>query len=1208
MRLRRTSPPSGYESPDSVGQKVPSGPAAEAGHPSGYASPRQVGRNVPTRVWEWVRTGWHLALTSVAVVTCLAAVMVCAGLVMGYRPVVITSGSMGDTAPPGSLIVARPVEAPDVANGDVLVMRRIGEPTITHRVIEVTRDGDRAFAVTKGDANASADTSPYPLSGPQLVARWMVPGFGDTLVTMRRPGLLFGLGALVVLVGCALAIRSIWQPRNVRRLKAVGSGVIRRRRRRRRRSRVAVFIAVVTSSSGLAWALLTSAQAVGGNVFSTAPCFDAQLAAVHKGQVVHSVSGTVSAPIPAVTPASSFLLFSVRSNANEPADSMVMGRLANPTTVEFTRVTDAGVPPSVTVDWAVVSYSCGVSVQRGTTAGSGTDTVDLPIVAVDPAASFATVSSHTAAAATDADGSTMTGADLTSSTNLRLSSDPGTALPAGSSYSWQVISFTAPGDAVVRTGSTTLGVGVGNGSIALSGAVDPGSTFILAHVTSAGGGADMGSRMVRAHLSSSTTVDLQRLATTEAVSVSVRAVSLSDGTTVHHGTVDFLAGQPSRTVTIPAVDTARTTAMSTVAFPGLASGGSSDQIADDVPGEGSATFTVTDPVTVTVQRAATTGAASFGWQAISWGGPGWWDPTYRFRQRIDVTAGAVAAPDDYTVPLVIDHAALVTSGLARSDGNDLRVLMWDGAAWTELDRVLDEATAWNTAGTTIWFRTRDPIPATTDISYWLYYGNPAPGAALADPEQVYLLSEGFESGTLGDFTDRTGGTGWYVADPWTGRIPLTIDGSQVTAPLTDFPVLVRLTSPALSASAQADGDDIRFTAADGTTPLAHEIESYDSGTGALVAWVRLPAVASGPNTSFYLYFGAPNAPDQSDPETVWATGFDAVWHLARDPGGTAPQLEDATDANRDGLSAGGMGPGDVVAGVSGPALDLDGVDDELSTAPFDPTDIGLRVSAWVEVDDATVTRTIVGSPSFTLGITPGGPGTYSPTADVVTAGPAYGLAAPPVGAGWHHLVLHWTSNQLKVYVDGVLATQMAGAAPAAAPTGTIALAPDNLDGRLDEVRISAAVSDAVIAAEYANQRPGSTLVSAGATEVGSWLGQGTWSARKPLTVDPSVVSGALTDFPLLVQITDLQIAGAAQADADDIVFTSADGTTRLDHQIEDWNPGTGALTAWVRLPSVDDVTGASLFVYYGAPGAVDQQDPTGVFGPNADAVIHLTSP
>ena len=63
--------------------------------------------------------------------------------------------------------------------------------------------------------------------------------------------------------------------------------------------------------------------------------------------------------------------------------------------------------------------------------------------------------------------------------------------------------------------------------------------------------------------------------------------------------------------------------------------------------------------------------------------------------------------------------------------------------------------------------------------------------------------------------------------------------------------------------------------------------------------------------------------------------------------------------------------------------------------------------------------------------------------------------------------------------------------------------------------------------------------------------------------------------------------------------------TRLDHHIESWSSISGALTAWVRVPVLDGTADTELFVYYGNAGAADQQDPTGVYGPDADLVAPL---
>ena len=64
-----------------------------------------------------------------------------------------------------------------------------------------------------------------------------------------------------------------------------------------------------------------------------------------------------------------------------------------------------------------------------------------------------------------------------------------------------------------------------------------------------------------------------------------------------------------------------------------------------------------------------------------------------------------------------------------------------------------------------------------------------------------------------------------------------------------------------------------------------------------------------------------------------------------------------------------------------------------------------------------------------------------------------------------------------------------------------------------------------------------------------------WPCRQMITIDPSNVSGELTDFPVLVRITDSAnpLFTRTQPDGRDIVFTSSDGTTKLSHEIEYYN-------------------------------------------------------
>lgn len=88
---------------------------------------------------------------------------------------------------------------------------------------------------------------------------------------------------------------------------------------------------------------------------------------VQTGTATVTIDGTVTVNIPsAVNPVRSFLIFNARHNSNRPVGSYVRGRIASATTLEFVRVTNEGAGrPPINVQWYVVEYDSGVSVQRG---------------------------------------------------------------------------------------------------------------------------------------------------------------------------------------------------------------------------------------------------------------------------------------------------------------------------------------------------------------------------------------------------------------------------------------------------------------------------------------------------------------------------------------------------------------------------------------------------------------------------------------------------------------------------------------------------------------------------------------------------------------------------------------------------------------------------------------------------------------------------
>ncbi len=123
----------------------------------------------------------------------------------------------------------------------------------------------------------------------------------------------------------------------------------------------------------------------------------------------------------------------------------------------------------------------------------------------------------------------------------------------------------------------------------------------------------------------------------------------------------------------------------------------------------------------------------------------------------------------------------------------------------------------------------------------------------------------------------------------------------------------------------------------------------------------------------------------------------------------------------------------------------------------------------------------------------------------------------------------------------------------------------------------------------------------------------TWSYRKSITIDHTKVSGTstLTNFPILFSTTDADLKYTSfggkmgKSDGTDIVFTSSDGITKLDHEIEKYASTTGETVNWVEIPSLSTTTDTVIYIYFGNASASDQSNKTGVWGSSYKAVYHL---
>ncbi|HUU99632.1 MAG TPA: DUF2341 domain-containing protein, partial [Bacteroidales bacterium] len=118
--------------------------------------------------------------------------------------------------------------------------------------------------------------------------------------------------------------------------------------------------------------------------------------------------------------------------------------------------------------------------------------------------------------------------------------------------------------------------------------------------------------------------------------------------------------------------------------------------------------------------------------------------------------------------------------------------------------------------------------------------------------------------------------------------------------------------------------------------------------------------------------------------------------------------------------------------------------------------------------------------------------------------------------------------------------------------------------------------------------------------------------RKTVTIPAAQISGGPhTDFPVLVTITDADLRtmgnlGLVQnANGWDIVF-SIDHSTVLNQQVESYNPVTGQITAWVRIPTLSGGANFVFYLYFGNASVVTDPSTTATWSSAYKGVWHLS--
>ncbi len=432
----------------------------------------------------------------------------------------------------------------------------------------------------------------------------------------------------------------------------------------------------------------------------------------------------------------------------------------------------------------------------------------------------------------------------------------------------------------------------------------------------------------------------------------------------------------------------------------------------------------------------------------------------------------------------------------------------------------------------------------------------------------------------------------------------TSAGANVTADVNNFPVLLRITNPAVIDATRANGDDIRFQdqrVADGGTGemIPFQIERWDQTNDVAEVWVLVPTVSGNTNTDYItMYYGEKSAstvPGRQEPARVFGTGnqFAGVWHMAQPTVSTA---YDST-ANKNNST---VNTTERLSGVIGLCHYFNGT----TYIQFDDTAVnngdaldgttagGLMISTWVKPDFGSygTNQILVAKQSSTLGdgyslLTNTQNENITLQAQSASNMVSVNLAANSIETDWYYYVAYLTQTGSTGYLyfngaDSVAAVNMSpavGANETAVTLGRLADGFYPFTGLMDEVRIESTWRGADwVKLCYENQRPDQTLVK-------EWY-DAAWPYRIKITIPAAQVSAPVSDFPVYVNLagvgssfwTNVQGAG-------DIVITACDGLTKLPREIVSFtdagSTGTGEL--WFRASQLSSTTNCVFYIYYG---------------------------
>ena len=249
---------------------------------------------------------------------------------------------------------------------------------------------------------------------------------------------------------------------------------------------------------------------------------------------------------------------------------------------------------------------------------------------------------------------------------------------------------------------------------------------------------------------------------------------------------------------------------------------------------------------------------------------------------------------------------------------------------------------------------------------------------------------------------------------WKFRKKITIDHTKISDDLNNFPLLLYLKEDDLKEYAGRKGKDIIFVDSEGKK-LKRGIENYDSLTGELFAWVKIPFLSSVKDTEIYIYYSNPQTLEIDDKDT-WDENFLMVQHLNE----TSGESLDSTPNLINGKPQGNLEQG--IPGKIDKCYGFDGIDDFVNLGNPDLfSEIeNLTIEFWILPKQAQEDRGILGWEGTEYGVWQITIGKQDILFQVNVSGNVYKLVTrmPSEENKWNHLTFVYDGENLISYLNG----------------------------------------------------------------------------------------------------------------------------------------------------------------------------------------------